>query len=261
MPVGGARSRSVSTSRVRCSRRPAVAPIRSAGSSPVAGGDRAVGRGTQAWSWSRSRRSCRAAIDVIAQLVGDGCRGVDRTHRRPRPRACCTPNASAQPPVTHLFNAMAPFGHRAPGPIGVTLADDSLIAGLICDGIHVDPLVVRVAWQALGPPRRCLSPTRRRCSASPPGRRRLGEIDIDVSSAGVRTPDGTLAGSDLALDQAVRNLVAFTGCTAAEAVATVTTTPARLLGLDDRGSLETGRAGRCHRARPRAPRRRHVRRR
>ena len=55
--------------------------------------------------------------------------------------------------VTHLFNAMAPFGHRAPGPIGVVLADDSLIAGLICDGIHVDPLVVRVAWQALGPAR------------------------------------------------------------------------------------------------------------
>jgi N-acetylglucosamine-6-phosphate deacetylase len=57
----------------------------------------------------------------------------------------------------------------------------------------------------------------------------------------VRTADGTLAGSDLALDQAVRNLVTFTGCTAAEAVATVTTTPARLLGLDDRGALEAGR--------------------
>ena len=56
-----------------------------------------------------------------------------------------------------------------------------------------------------------------------PGRRRLGEIDIDVSPAGVRTLDGTLAGSDLALDQAVRNLVAFTGCTSIEAVATVTT--------------------------------------
>ena len=76
-----------------------------------------------------------------------------------------------------------------------------------------------------------------------PGRHRLGEVDIDVSSAGVRTADGTLAGSDLALDQAVRNLVAFTGCTAAEAVATVTATPARLLGLDDRGVLEPGRRG------------------
>ncbi len=75
-----------------------------------------------------------------------------------------------------------------------------------------------------------------------PGRRRLGEVDIDVSSAGVRTADGTLAGSDLALDQAVRNLVAFTGCTAAEAVATVTTTPARLLGLDDRGRARGGPA-------------------
>jgi N-acetylglucosamine-6-phosphate deacetylase len=143
--------------------------------------------------------------------------------------------------VTHLFNAMAPFGHRAPGPVGAALADDSLIAGLICDGIHVDPLVVRVAWRALGPARLLLVTDATAALGLAPGRRRLGEIDIDASSSGVRTPDGTLAGSDLALDQAVRNLVTFTGCTPIEAVATVTTTPARLLRLDDRGALEAGR--------------------
>jgi N-acetylglucosamine-6-phosphate deacetylase len=143
--------------------------------------------------------------------------------------------------VTHLFNAMAPFGHRAPGPAGVVLADDSLIAGLICDGIHVDPLTVRVAWRALGPARLLLVTDATAVLGLPHGRRRLGEVDIDVSPAGVRSPDGTLAGSDLALDQAVRNLVAFAGCTATEALATVTTTPARLLGLDDRGALEAGR--------------------
>jgi N-acetylglucosamine-6-phosphate deacetylase len=180
------------------------------------------------------------AIEVIGQLVGAG---VVVSIGHTDAEAACVVDAKCRgaTAVTHLFNAMAPFGHRAPGPIGVVLADDSLIAGLICDGIHVDPLVVRVAWHALGPTRMLLVTDATAVLGLAPGRRRLGEVDIDVSSAGVRTPDGTLAGSDLALDRAVRNLVAFTGCTATEAVATVTTTPARLLGLDDRGALEAGR--------------------
>ena len=180
------------------------------------------------------------AIDVIEQLVGDGV-VVSIGHTDADAACVVDAKRAGATAVTHLFNAMAPFGHRAPGPIGVTLADDSLIAGLICDGIHVDPLAVRVAWRALGPARLMLVTDATAVLGLAPGRRRLGEVDIDVSSAGVRTADGTLAGSDLALDQAVRNLVTFTGCTATEAVATVTTTPARLLGLDDRGALEAGR--------------------
>ena len=182
------------------------------------------------------------ALDIIEQLVGEGVTvSVGHTDAD----AACVADAkrAGATAVTHLFNAMAPFGHRAPGPIGATLADDCLVAGLICDGIHVDPLAVRIAWRSLGPDRLMLVTDATAVLGLEPGRRRLGEVDIDVSSAGVRTADGTLAGSDLALDQAVRNLVAFTGCTAAEAVSTVTSTPARLLGLDDRGALEPGRRG------------------
>jgi N-acetylglucosamine-6-phosphate deacetylase len=180
------------------------------------------------------------AFDVIEQLVGDGV-VVSIGHTDAGAECVLDVKRLGATAVTHLFNAMAPFAHRAPGPIGVALADDSLIAGLICDGIHIDPLVVRVAWQALGPARLVLVTDATAVLGLAPGRRRLGEVEIDVSPAGVRTPDGTLAGSDLALDRAVRNLVSFTGCTTSEAVATVTTTPARLLGLDDRGSLEAGR--------------------
>jgi N-acetylglucosamine-6-phosphate deacetylase len=180
------------------------------------------------------------AIDVIAQLAGDGV--VVSIGHTDADAACVSVAVRAgATAVTHLFNAMTPFGHRAPGLIGVALAADSLIAGLICDGIHVDPLAVCVAWRALGPARLMLVTDATAALGLGHGRRRLGDVDIDVSPAGVRTADGTLAGSDLALDQAVRNLVAFTGCTATEAVATVTTTPARLLGLDDRGELEAGR--------------------
>ena len=57
--------------------------------------------------------------------------------------------------VTHLFNAMGPISARAPGPAGAVLTDPTLIAGLIVDGIHVDPTMVRLAWQALGPTASC----------------------------------------------------------------------------------------------------------
>jgi N-acetylglucosamine-6-phosphate deacetylase len=181
------------------------------------------------------------AIDAIEQLVADGV-VVSLGHTDADAACMSDAKRAGATAVTHLFNAMAPFGHRAPGPIGVTLADDTLVAGLICDGIHVDPLAVRLAWRALGPARMMLVTDATAVLGLAPGRHRLGgiDIDVDISLTGVRTPDGTLAGSDLALDQAVRNLVAYTGCSAIDALATVTTVPARLLGLDDRGTLTAG---------------------
>jgi N-acetylglucosamine-6-phosphate deacetylase len=142
--------------------------------------------------------------------------------------------------VTHLFNAMRPFTHRDPGPIGATLADDSVVAGLICDGIHVDPVAVRMAWRALGPDRVSLVTDAVAVLGSEPTASRLGSVEVTVEGGGVRTAAGVLAGSDLSLDRAVRNLVAFTGCSVPDAVRTVTTTPARLLDLTDRGALVPG---------------------
>ena len=63
---------------------------------------------------------------------------------------------------------------------------------------------------------------------------------LTVGADGVRLADGTLAGANLSLDEAVRNLLAYTGCSNTDAVATVTSTPARVLGLDDRGALDVG---------------------
>lgn len=142
--------------------------------------------------------------------------------------------------VTHLFNAMAPFGHRAPGPIGATLADDGVVAGLICDGLHVDPIAVRMAWNALGPARTSLVSDASAALGAPFGSFRLGTFEVTHDERGVRTTSGVLAGSALALDQAVRNLIAFAGCDLVDAVATVTSTPADLLGLTDRGRLRVG---------------------
>lgn len=130
--------------------------------------------------------------------------------------------------VTHLFNAMRPFSHRDPGPIGATLADDSLVAGLICDGVHVDPVAVQMAWRSLGPERLVLVTDA------------VAARGIGDHPDGVRTSAGVLAGSAGRLDEAVRNLVAFTGASVPDAVRTVTATPARLLGLADRGAIVAG---------------------
>lgn len=143
--------------------------------------------------------------------------------------------------VTHLFNAMPPFAHRAPGPAGATLADDRLVAGLICDGIHVDPITVQAAWRALGPARTLLVSDAVAALGAADGELTLaGRAVAAGGDTGVRNSDGVLAGSDLPLDRAVRNLVAYTGCSLAAAISTVTSTPADLLGLADRGRLAVG---------------------
>ncbi|MDQ2650542.1 MAG: N-acetylglucosamine-6-phosphate deacetylase [Actinomycetota bacterium] len=132
--------------------------------------------------------------------------------------------------VTHLFNAMAPLHHREPGLAGVALTDDRLHVGLIADGIHVHPTVVRMAQQALGA----------RLTLVTDAVAALGAAAGESASDGVRLRDGTLAGSVLSLDQAIRNLVAYTGCSTAAAVAAATAAPARVLGADDLGHLEPG---------------------
>lgn len=141
--------------------------------------------------------------------------------------------------VTHVFNAMAPLHHRAPGLAGVALTDPRVHVGLIADGIHVDPTVVDLTLRAAGP-RVVLVTDAVAALGMPPGGQRLGGATVMVGGEGVRLADGTLAGSDLAMDQAVRNLVAFTGCAPEVACAAAAAAPAHLLGDPARGVLSTG---------------------
>jgi len=143
--------------------------------------------------------------------------------------------------VTHLFNAMTPFGHRDPGVVGASLATTALRCGLIVDGIHLDPVTVAMAWRALGPKRTVLVTDAVAALGMPFGEQPLGAGRVAVGPDGVRLPDGTLAGSNLSAIEAVRNLIAFTGCEPFEAVAAMTASPSRLLGRTDRGVLEPAR--------------------
>lgn len=144
---------------------------------------------------------------------------------------------------THLFNAMPTLQHRDPGLPGALLTDARATVGLIADGVHTHPSIAALAWQALGPRRLNLVTDAMAALGMPAGTHRLGDFDVNVDATSARLADGTLAGSILSLDQAVRNLVSFTGCAAEEALETVTITAARAIGVDaDRGTLTRGAA-------------------
>ena len=133
--------------------------------------------------------------------------------------------------VTHLGNAMAPLLPREPGPVGVALGGDDLVAGVIVDGHHLDPHFVRAAWRALGPSRFLSVSDTTAALGLPDGPARLGDQEVVVADGTVRLHDGTLAGSAASLLGCLRHLVAQTGCSVEDAVATATATPLALLGL------------------------------
>jgi N-acetylglucosamine-6-phosphate deacetylase len=144
---------------------------------------------------------------------------------------------------THLFNAMPALQHREPGLPGALLTDARATVGLIADGVHTHPAIVSLAWQALGPRRLNLVTDAMAALGMPAGTHRLGDFDVEVDATSARLADGTLAGSILSLDQALRNLVSMTGCSLEEALATVTSTAARAIGVDaERGTLARGAA-------------------
>jgi N-acetylglucosamine-6-phosphate deacetylase len=142
---------------------------------------------------------------------------------------------------THLFNAMPSLLHRDPGLPGALLTDERATVGLIADGIHTHPVMVKLVWQALGPRRLNLVTDAMAALGMPPGKHMLGDYEVQVDGVSCRLADGTLAGSILAMDEALRNLIALAGCTLEEALQTVTTTPARAIGLEyERGQIAPG---------------------
>jgi N-acetylglucosamine-6-phosphate deacetylase len=139
--------------------------------------------------------------------------------------------------VTHLWNAMGPVHHREPGVAGTALAEDRLTCDLICDGHHVHPAIVRATARALG--ERLVLITDR--IDVPDQRSALGVVRAGADGAPWQRADGTIAGSQLALDAALRNVCRFAGIELRDAVAACTLRPARLLGVErERGTLRPG---------------------
>lgn len=142
--------------------------------------------------------------------------------------------------ATHTFNAMRPLDHRDPGIIGEVLSDDRISADIIVDGIHVDPAVVKLFLQAKGRERAVLITDAISATGMPDGRYQLGPIEVDVKD-GKCTSNGSLAGSVLTMDRAVRNVTQFSSWTLREAVRAATLNPALAAGLSGRhGMLAPG---------------------
>ncbi len=142
---------------------------------------------------------------------------------------------------THLFNAMPAAGHREPGLPIALLTQPGLCTGLIADNVHVHPAMIDLVWRLKGPAGVNLVSDAMAALGMPPGVYALHDYAVTVTESECRLVDGALAGSVLSLDQALRNLITITGCSLADALATITTTPARLLGIADRrGDIAPG---------------------
>lgn len=144
--------------------------------------------------------------------------------------------------VTHLFNAMSPLSHRAPGVVGAALTHSGLWAGIIADGHHVHPAALATALRAKRGPGKLFLVT----DAMPTAGDSAGEFHLNgrlvTRQNGVLTlPDGTLAGSDLTMDAALRFTIANLGVGLDEALRMASLYPAQFLGLDRaRGRLAPG---------------------
>lgn len=145
--------------------------------------------------------------------------------------------------ATHLYNAMPPFTHRAPGVIGAIFDHPGACAELICDGVHIHPAVVRATFQMMGADRMILVSDSLRATGMPDGRYPFGgqEIELHGNRATMADDPNTLAGSVTSLMGCVRQAHAF-GIPLADAVRAASYNPARMLGIDHRvGTLDEGK--------------------
>ncbi len=142
--------------------------------------------------------------------------------------------------VTHLFNAMPPLAGRAPGIVGATLSEPRLIAGIIVDGVHVDPVSIRAAYAAKGAAGLALVTDAMPTVGSNVDHFELMGRRVTLADGRLTIEDGTLGGAHLDMAAAVRNAVRI-GVPLADALQSAALTPARFLGIaDQRGALREG---------------------
>ena len=134
--------------------------------------------------------------------------------------------------AVHIFNAMRPFMHRDSGIIGAVLTDDRISAELICDGVHVEPTAIRLLVKTKGLERVLLVSDSLSGAGMPDGNYRLGNFTVHVAGGVCRTVEGSLAGSTVTLDAALRNLSAYTGLSYQQCLPCATSNPARVIGME-----------------------------
>lgn len=145
--------------------------------------------------------------------------------------------------ATHLFNAMPPLGHRAPGPIAALLEDERVTVELINDGTHLHPAALELAFHRAGADRVAFITDAMDAAGFGDGVYQLGPLEVEVKEGVARLAvGGSIAGSTLTLDTAFRRAATVDRLPVPDIVRAISTNPAKLLGLQDRvGSLEPGK--------------------
>ena len=176
-------------------------------------------------------------LDLTAQLAGAGlvvaCGHSDAD--APTAHAAFERGARA---ITHIHNAHRRWKPRDPGLGGVALVRPDVTVQAIVDGVHLAAESAYGAFLAAGP-RFCLVTDAIEAAMRDASESELGGRRVQIRDGAVRLPDGTLAGSVLTMDEAVRNLVA-SGASLTDAVHAASAAPARLLGRNDLGDLRPG---------------------
>ncbi|KAG2202918.1 hypothetical protein INT47_008950 [Mucor saturninus] len=223
-------------------------------------------KGSQAVSIITMAPEIDGVCDAIPDLVARGIT-VSMGHSACRIAEAEEAVTKGSTSITHLFNAMQAFHHRDPGLIGVLGAADLPIPkngashpeasntspdrqkpdprpfyGLICDGVHVHPNSIRIAYYS-HPTGAILVTDTLSAAGLPSGIYQLGGSEVEVVEDGAAYIKGstTLAGSTITIDQCIRNFQKFTNCPLVEAIEAATLHPARLLGIDKKkGTLNVG---------------------
>ena len=181
------------------------------------------------------------SLELVEMLVREGIVAsighTDATEAEVR--AAVDAGASA---ATHVFNAMAPFHHREPGVVGAVLDLPGVSCELICDGVHVDPVAMRLLFRAKGVSGMRLVTDAMSAAGMPDGEYRLGGRPVSVADGRAVLAGGeSIAGSTLTMEEAVQKAVRFLGVTVEQAILMASANSARLLGMQGRkGEISAG---------------------
>jgi N-acetylglucosamine-6-phosphate deacetylase len=178
------------------------------------------------------------ALDLIAHVTAAGVR-VSMGHSNATAADTLAAIAAGATSSTHLFNAMRSLNHREPGILGTVLDRDDVYAEAICDGVHIDPVIVRLWLKVKGEERAILVTDGMSATGMPDGTYTLGGFSVEVKD-GICLAGETLAGSVLTMDNAVANLQRFTGTSLGTAVRLASCNPARMLGMPHLTAIAPG---------------------
>ena len=195
------------------------------------------------------------ALDLIRHAVSLGVK-VSLGHSNALAAETLAAIDAGATSATHIFNAMRALDHREPGILGTVLDDDRLFAELICDGVHVDPPLVRLWLKAKGRERAILVTDAISAAGMPDGNYQLAGLAVQVAdgrvllSADLAEGKQTLAGSVLTLDRAVANVHSFTGAGLADATRFASHNPAAMLGKPELTRIAPGSPANLNRFSP-----------